>query len=81
MWLVSERSWREVVAGAEIVLENIAKTSFPMTFPQFEAGAVSYELEGFPLDEVTPVDVLFGQSARELTRDARAHQFDRPQHI
>merc|ERR1719482_763161 len=51
----------EVVAGAEIMLENIAKTSFPMTFPQFEAGAVSYELEGFPLDEVTPVDVLFGQ--------------------
>jgi hypothetical protein len=54
----------DVVPGANYVVRTISKTSFPMTFSDFEAGAAGYMvggITGFPLHEIIAIDILFVQ--------------------
>merc|ERR1719387_1469077 len=53
-----------VVEGGRYVVRTISKTSFPMTFAEFEAGAAGYMLggiTGYPLHEIIAIDILFVQ--------------------
>merc|ERR1719460_3045176 len=54
----------QIVPGANYVVRTISKTSFPMTFLEFEAGANGYMIggiTGFPLHDIVAIDILFVQ--------------------
>jgi hypothetical protein len=54
----------EVIAGGMHVVRTISKTSFPMTFVDFERGAAGYMIggiTGYPLHEIIAIDILFVQ--------------------
>merc|ERR1711904_193037 len=53
-----------VVEGGRYVVRTISKTSFPMTFAEFEAGSAGYMIggiTGFPLHEIIAIDILYVQ--------------------